>query len=320
MIPCSSSFWCVCWPEVVVMLVWLFHFLLKCSLFACFWDAVVVVLVANCSYKHSLNYIVLQALNCNWLCVCDTASVSQIGNTSFDRAVPGLIDAAFDPSWTWHQGYVRELHWLFEHRSRDNGGHDRNWHFASMRKGLATSQRQWEQQICHDKKSCLRSRCRRAICLNSRKICSILMFFFFARSYFVFCSNFQKVWTNSWGLRSLRHAWLRSHMETWRRRQIISVTPSNLWWSPWERPGIGCLMNASMGIDTAKCLKCSLYIVQVTSTYLYLLSFPHMFTKSIIWLFRFDARVWKRRVTTFMSGKCTVFFVHYLRIILDIKC
>lgn len=108
-----------------------------------------------------------------------------------------------------------------------------------MRKGLATSQRQWEQQICHDKKSCLRSRCRRAICLNSRKICSILMFFFFARSYFVFCSNFQKVWTNSWGLRSLRHAWLRSHMETWRRRQIISVTPSNLWWSPWERPGIG---------------------------------------------------------------------------------
>lgn len=35
-----------------------------------FWDAVVVVLVANCSYKHSLNYIVLQALNCNWLCVC----------------------------------------------------------------------------------------------------------------------------------------------------------------------------------------------------------------------------------------------------------
>lgn len=62
---------------------------------------------------------------------------------------------------------------------------------------------------------------------------------FFARSYFVFCSNFQKVWTNSWGLRSLRHAWLRSHMETWRRRQIISVTPSNLWWSPWERPGIG---------------------------------------------------------------------------------
>ena len=30
-----------------------------------FWDAVVVVLVANCGYKHSLNYIVLQALNCN---------------------------------------------------------------------------------------------------------------------------------------------------------------------------------------------------------------------------------------------------------------
>lgn len=30
-----------------------------------FWDAVVVVLVANSSYKHSLNYIVLQALNCN---------------------------------------------------------------------------------------------------------------------------------------------------------------------------------------------------------------------------------------------------------------